>query len=458
MLTRGLKHFPVVLVLLAAPLFAQGIPSTIVVNPHRSTSPVVDDADDPAIWIHPTAPAQSLIIGTDKGSFPNGGLFVWNMNGTLHQRLSINHPNNVDVRHGMRLHSGLVDIAVVSMRDDSEIRVYKIDPVTRMLSDLTTAGGIPVFREPYGIGLYQRPADGAIFAVVSNNVSGNKTLWQLLLSDDGAGMVRGTKVREFGQITTLAEGLVADDALGYIYVSEEDVGVHKFYADPDRGNARLALFATQDNISGDREGMAVYQCGDTTGYLLLSSQGDNTVKVYRREGDPGNPHGHSLLTTIQTNGATQTDGLDVTSRPTSADLPHGFLICHNSPQRNFQLYAWEDIAQTYLRICSSSVGVGEEAPGTPERFVLEQNYPNPFNLSTSIRYDIRRTGYVTLAIYNLIGQEIRRLVDMPQTAGARRIRWDGLDATGRDVPDGVYFYRVTLDNTEATGKMILLHP
>jgi hypothetical protein len=220
----------------------------------------------------------------------------------------------------------------------------------------------------------------------------------------------------------------------------------------------LALFATQDGIMGDREGVAIYPCGDSTGYLLLSSQGDHSVKVYPREGAPGNPHQHNLITTIITNGATETDGLDVTNRATSADLANGFLICHNAPAKNFQVYPWEEIAQNYLKICTSPVGVDEDPANAPVGFILRQNFPNPFTASTSIRYDIRNAGYVTLAVYNVIGQEIRRLVDRPHAPGTHVIRWDGLDATGHTLPDGVYFYRVTFDDTQARRKMILLHP
>ena len=458
MLAPILKKLCPAALLLASSLWAQGIPTSIVVNPNGSTSAVIEDADDPAIWIHPSAPAQSIIIGTDKGSFPNGGLFVWNMDGTLLQRVNIDHPNNVDLRYGMPLQGGLVDIAVVTMRDENTIRIYSIDPVTRTLAEITTDGGIPVFSDPYGIGLYKRRTDGAMFAMISRNTNGNNTIWQLQLADDGTGKVRGTRVREFGQITGLVEGLVADDVLGFVYVSEEALGVHKFYADPERGNERLALFATQDGITGDREGMAIYQCGDTTGYLLLSSQGDNSVKVYAREGAPGNPHQHNLLTTIVTNGAVQTDGLDVTSRPTSAEFPFGFLISHNSPGKNFQLFAWEKIAQTYLRICAGTVGNINEPEGMPVGFILEQNYPNPFKATTSIRYEIMNTGYVTLAVYNVIGQEIRRLVDTKQAPGNHSIQWDGLDAHGYTAPEGVYFYRITFNDGEVRRKMVLLHP
>jgi hypothetical protein len=152
----------------------------------------------------------------------------------------------------------------------------------------------------------------------------------------------------------------------------------------------LAFFATGDGYPGDREGISIYKCNNGTGYLLVSSQEDNTVKVYPREGAPGNPHQHRLITIIVTNGAEHSDGLDVTNRQTSADFPHGFLISHNSPGKNFRLFAWEDIAQTHLTICPATVGVGDAPVSMPSELALEQNYPNPFNASTNNRYQIRQ--------------------------------------------------------------------
>jgi PKD repeat protein len=334
-------------------LHAQAIPAEITVNARVNTGAVSGDADDPAIWIHPTNPALSLVIGTDKvGNF----VYVWDMNGQQLQRVSVSAtPNNGDVRYAMPVGGAPVDIYVVGVENPSRLVIFKIDPNTRTLSDITAAGATatPQVKEPYGVCLYRRASDGAMFAFVNSNGGVDGVLHQYQLTDNGAGKVKATFVRSFGGDVNgnHSEGMVADDQLGYVYISEEDCCVHKFYADPAMGNARLAVFAQSDGIDPDREGLGIYGCANGTGYILLSSQGNKRVKVYRREGDPGNPHGHSLVTTIYTPNVGGTDGLDVTNRPAGPNFPFGFLAKHNSSAKNFALIAWEDIAKTYLTIC-----------------------------------------------------------------------------------------------------------
>ncbi|NUM64896.1 phytase, partial [candidate division KSB1 bacterium] len=344
---------------LAGQAQAQTIPSEITVNARVNTGSVSGDADDPAIWIHPTDPAQSLVIGTDK---IGDAVYVWDMNGQQRQRVSVSAtPNNGDVRYGMPVGGVPVDIYVVGAENPSRLVIFKIDPNTRQLSDITASGATstPQVKEPYGVCLYRRASDGAYFAFVNSNGGVNGVLNQYQLLDNGAGRVRAVFVRSFGGDVNgdHSEGMVADDELGYVYISEEDCCVHKFHADPAMGNQRLAVFAQGDGIDPDREGLGIYGCADGTGYILLSSQGNKRVKVYRREGDPGNPHSHSLVTTLYTPQVGGTDGLDVTNLPAGPTFPFGFMAKHNSSPKNFALIAWEDIAQTYLTICPNTCAI-----------------------------------------------------------------------------------------------------
>ncbi len=96
----------------------------------------------------------------------------------------------------------------------------------------------------------------------------------------------------------------------------------------------------------------------------------------------------------------------------------------------------------------------------PDRFVLEQNYPNPFNPETMIRYQIplRSDGsvMVELKIYNLLGDEVRSLVQKEQRAGYYSVRWDGRDNRGIHVAAGTYVYRLQAGEFIKSHKMILL--
>ncbi|UCE19308.1 MAG: T9SS type A sorting domain-containing protein [Gemmatimonadota bacterium] len=90
----------------------------------------------------------------------------------------------------------------------------------------------------------------------------------------------------------------------------------------------------------------------------------------------------------------------------------------------------------------------------PNDYVLEQNYPNPFNSETRIRYQLPESGHVVLSVYNVMGQEIRRLVDGIQDTGVYIIVWDGHDSSGVMSPSGVYIYRMETGNFVSTKKML----
>jgi len=89
--------------------------------------------------------------------------------------------------------------------------------------------------------------------------------------------------------------------------------------------------------------------------------------------------------------------------------------------------------------------------GIPNSYSLSQNYPNPFNPSTNIQYSIPKSGFVTLKIYNLLGQEVATLIEGNQTAGTYIATFDA-----SRVSSGVYFYRLTSGGFAEVRKMLLL--
>jgi hypothetical protein len=117
--------------------------------------------------------------------------------------------------------------------------------------------------------------------------------------------------------------------------------------------------------------------------------------------------------------------------------------------------------QVFCRVSNFTLGVYEHTP-RPQHFVLEQNYPNPFNPSTTIRFQVPTSAYVTLRIFNVLGQEVATLVSGQRNAGTYQVLWDGRTSSGATVASGVYFYSLVAksagDKTTYTNikRMLLL--
>lgn len=319
--------------------------------PVFTTSPVSRDSDDPAIWINRTDPASSLVLGTDKGL--DGALFVFDLEGREIEALTVRplaRPNNVDVEYGLQLGGIPTDIAVVTERAASRLRVYSLPD----MSELDGGTGIPVFegqvnREPMGIALYRRSTDDAVFAIVSrkDGPSGSY-LWQYRLTDDGNGRVKGSLVRAFGTFSGSGEieSIAVDDELGYVYYSDERAGIRKYQADPSlpEANRELAFFG-YDSFKRDREGISIYSTGPGLGYLIVSDQQGYAFNVYPREGASGEPHTHRLITKLYL-ATIESDGSEVTSETLTPSFQTGLFVAM-SDDKTFHYYSWEAISEFY---------------------------------------------------------------------------------------------------------------
>jgi len=329
------------------------------VKPVVITEKTAVDSDDPAIWVNPDDPAKSLILGTDKG----GSIFVFDLDGAILTDKTFTgtggRMNNIDVEYGLKLGGETIDIAVATDRPVSLLRVLRLPEMTAI-----DDGGIQVFegeegdaRLPMGIALYKRPADGVIFAIVSRKTGPSGAyLWQYRLEDDGSGHVVGTKVREFGTFSDATsldedgvpelgeiESVAVDDALGYVYYSDELTGVRKYLADPDAPDAsvELALFATE-GFADQREGISIYAIDNRTGYILVSDQQANAFRIYTREGEADDSHNHALVKVVHVS-TNESDGSDVTNVVLDDRFPSGLFVAMSDDQ-TFHYYSWDDIA------------------------------------------------------------------------------------------------------------------
>lgn len=345
------------------------------------------NADDPAIWRNGADPDRSLVVATAK----EGGLRVYGLDAALVQ--SIPAPsaateddapgrfNNVDLVTGLRTPTGRADVAVVSDRGNDRLRIYRIDPSRpgQPLKDVTDPAAAPVFsadqaeindqRTAYGLAAWQDRGTGRSYALVSRRNTTDLALLELLPT--ASGTVGYKKIRtlslpssfrlpnstswtpcgEPGELPQV-EGMVVDPANGTLYAGQEDVGIWRVPAnldgrpvlvdkvreygvpgtydpeteecapgtDPGFGGKRLAA---------DVEGLTLFRESDGDGYLMASSQGDNTFALYDREISEDNEYeGGFRITAVSDDldGSEECDGAAVLNEPLGSRYPNGLLV------------------------------------------------------------------------------------------------------------------------------------
>ncbi|TDD67704.1 phytase [Actinomadura darangshiensis] len=375
------------------------------------------NADDPAIWSHPSDRNGDLVVATLK----EGGLVVYDAAGREIQRFAAPAPprpgdepgrfNNVDLIYGFQLGRTKVDLAVVSDRGRDTVRTYAIDPRAAArhrapLTDVTDPDVAPVFssspddvneqRTAYGLASWQ-DSHGRSYVALSRRHTSRLGLVRLEATQTGKITYRHVQDVDLPTSFPLpgggtwtpcedpgegpqVEGMVADPENGAVYAAQEDVGIWR--VPMDGGAPRLidkvkefgvpAAYdpATEEcapsgpdpgaggeHLTADAEGLTIYRQDDGDGYLLASSQGDNTFVVYDRD-DPGEYLGHFRVAPGSlVDGSEVCDGAMVTSAPIGG-FRKGLLVVHdgvNTPEAvdgngevrentNFKYVRWEDVA------------------------------------------------------------------------------------------------------------------
>ncbi len=354
------------------------------------------DADDPAIWRNTADPGRSLVIATAK----EGGLRVYDLGARLVQSLPAPRPpaeddapgryNNVDLVTGLRTPTGRTDVAVVSDRGNDRLRIYRIDASkpASPLTDITDPAAAPVFstgqteineqRTAYGLATWQDTATGRTYALVSQRERTRLALVEL--TPTASGTVTYRKVRtldlpasfrlpdgttwspcaEPGELPQV-EGMVVDPADGTLYAGQEDIGIWRIRADLtgkpelvdkvrefgvpgvyDEETEECAAGADPgfggDHLSADVEGLALYQEKDGDGYLLASSQGDDTFALYDREVGEDNEYEGGFrvgAASATLDGSQECDGAAVLNAPLGSRYPKGLLVVqdgHETPE------------------------------------------------------------------------------------------------------------------------------
>ena len=298
-----------------------------------------DAADDPAIWVNTRDPSRSTVIGTDK----EGGLAVYDLGGKQLQYLPHGRMNNVDLRDGFRLAGAEVTLVTASNRDTNTIAIYKVDPASRRLENVAVRDIHPGL-ETYGSCMYHSRKTGRLYYVVDSK-DGGVEQWELF---DAGGRVDAKEVRSF-DVGSQVEGCVADDDLGRLYVSEEDVGIWRYGAEPGEGDERVKVDSTgsSGHLVADVEGLAITYGDGGEGYLIASSQGDSSYVIYERRGPNPFVHRFKVRGGDSIDGTEDTDGIDVTTADLGATFSGGLFVAqdgeNDSGNQNYKLVPWEAV-------------------------------------------------------------------------------------------------------------------
>jgi 3-phytase len=322
------------------------------------TDPVTNHngADDPSLWVHPTNRDLSFFLGTNK-KVTGGQLDVYDL---LGKRIAVETPgkaiNNVDVRYNFPFNGELIDIVTANNVTDKTIEIWKINPNDQSLTNISGNNSTGL-SDLYGYKMYHNVCTDKFYGFTSLRNSGSGTVYQYELFDNDNGGVDISLVRTINNISTLVEGITADDVLGHLYIGEEDVAIWKYGANPEDDLSRVKMDSVSGpNLAADIEGLTIYYSNDSTGYIIASSQEDDTFAVYERE--KNNTYlGSFRLVFGGEDGVEYGDGVEVMSYPMGGYFNTGALIAHDytntSPSAfsNYKMAPWGDIANAMgLRI------------------------------------------------------------------------------------------------------------
>ena len=331
-----------------------------VISSHKNQLPIIevqvqtdvvpslgDAADDPAIWINPNDATQSRVIATDK----QGGLMVYDLNGKELQNLRVGRLNNVDIRAGFNLNGKVIDLAVASNRDHNSLHLFAIDRANGQVSEL---GEQPTtIEDMYGMCLFKDKQNR--FYAITNDKNGRFVQYDLTVFDRH---ILAKPVREF-KVASQPEACVVNDETEQLFVGEEDVAVWALSARADAATTMTKVIGVGDIAHDDIEGIAYYKNkANKPDYLVVSSQGNDSYVVVEAAA-PYKVRGAfrlGLNATLGIDGASETDGLEVTSHnlsgKTGSIWQDGMLVVQDGRKRmpegnqNYKYVPWSAIVKT----------------------------------------------------------------------------------------------------------------
>jgi len=298
-----------------------------IIEPTLITEQTPHDTDDPAIWVDKTNPEKSMIFGTDKDEV-NGGVYAFDLDGKIIKEKSLtglSYPNNIDLAYDFKLNDSLnIDIIGFTEREKNQVRIFSVPDMTML-----DKGGFKVFEDeqdiayqrPMGIAFYTSKDNSTYFIVSRKEGSVDNYLYQYLLIADSLG-VTSKFVRKFGKFSGKKEieAIAVDQELGYVYYSDEDHCIRKYYADPTKGDEEITCFGS-NNFERDIEGIAIAKYPNNKGYIIVSNQQAHSFSIFDRA--------TNVFIKEVNLGTLETDGCDVTTFSLGTKFPNGLFVSMN---------------------------------------------------------------------------------------------------------------------------------
>lgn len=306
------------------------------ISPDIVTEQTPHDTDDPAIWVNKDDPSKSLVFGTDKRN-SDGAIYAFDLEGRIIEEKTlrgIQRPNNVDVHYDFPIgKSKKVDLLAFTERGKKQVRLFSV-PDMKPLDN----GGFKVFqdeedsefRKPMGISFYRSPSTGEFYLIVGRKKGPREEyLYQYKLLAKNS-KVRLELVRKFGNFSGVKEieAIAVDDDKGYVYYSDEGVGIRKYHAEPSKGSEEIGCFGN-GLFKKDVEGIAIAEHEDGKGFVIVSNQQNDTFNVFSR--------GNNTFIKEIALGSDDSDGCEVVVMPLNSTFSSGLFVAMND-ERNFFFY------------------------------------------------------------------------------------------------------------------------
>lgn len=415
-----------------------------------------------------TDPNFGLIFTANDGGPLGTGIGIYNPDGSFHDPFLV----AADITSGGTVNYG--PEAPLFAVKDNQGRIYVtlqfFGQVMRINRDFSTQILIDSLSSPKGLYVEGEGQDFTIYVAADQQILranigtadtfavGNMELvgdfsafypHQIMLDDDGA---LYATLRVNNDLGSDGKGIRKWDISGTLPVTDNDAQWFLFEDKTFIANDLLLDHGSDPNSSTD----------DSLYYCTRAGSGNDQDGIWRIKGiNSFFPDTVRVMTEQTFYGADD----NVNTRATIDFDAAGNIIFTENANEHIFFFSPPGIGATNsftstsadtVLVTTSPFAIGETGEQLPYSYRLEANYPNPFNPSTTIKYQLAKSGVTTLKIYNTVGEEIRTLVNEDQSAGEFTTTWNGKDNQGNAVASGVYILTIRSGEFQKSQQMILL--